>query len=426
MSTLRERRRFQNDFIEELEQKGWYHSFEGVDGVMPLEWLRERWRRFPIPADLTGRRVLDIGPWDGWFSFEAERRGASVVSVDREEVPNYLAMHRRLDSKNEYRLLDLYELPGAGLGRFDIVFCLGVLYHLKHPVLGLEIVCSLATEVAIVETFIIEGDPEIPVMEFYETNELNGHMDNWVGPTANCVMAMCRTAGFARVVMLARDPTNISVACFRKWEQEPDDPAIEPPELLSAVNAATFGVNFVPLRDEYLTCWFRTSAADVAREDLCLEIGGYGAPAVFVRRRDDGAWHANFRVPPGTPRGWNDVRLRLTNSRFGRTTRIAYDLPLHVERLHVRGVCDGVTWRPNEIGEALACWVEGLPENADIGNVRLWIGDCRLRITWIAEYDSSGVRQINASVPAACPSGEFVVECGGVRSTPVSVSRVSP
>jgi tRNA (mo5U34)-methyltransferase len=426
MSTLRERRRFQNDFIEELEQKGWYHSFEGIDGVMPLEWLNERWKRFPIPADLTGRRVLDIGPWDGWFSFEAERRGASVVSVDREEVPNYLAMHRRLDSKNDYRLLDLYELPGAGLGRFDIVFCLGVLYHLKHPVLGLEIVCSLATEVAIVETFIIEGDPEIPVMEFYETNELNGHMDNWVGPSANCVMAMCRTAGFARVVMLARDPTNISVACFRKWEPEPEQPSIEPPELLSAVNAATFSVNFASLRDEYLTCWFRTSAADVAREDLCLEIGGYGAPAVFVRRRDDGAWHANFRVPPGTPQGWNDVRLRLKNSRFGRITRIAYDLPLHVERLHIRGVCDGVTWRPNEIGETLACWVEGLPENADIGNVRLWIGDRRLRITWIAEYDSSGVRQINASVPATCDGGEFAVECGGVRSASLPVSRVSP
>src|SRR5689334_24689991 len=108
-------------------------------------------------------------------------------------------MDRRLESKHADRLLDLYELPGAVLGRFDIVFCLGVLYHVKHPVLALEIVCSLATEVAIVETFVIEGDPEIPVMAFYETNELNGHFDNWVGPSANCVMAMCRAAGFARV-----------------------------------------------------------------------------------------------------------------------------------------------------------------------------------------------------------------------------------
>src|SRR5580765_645210 len=168
MGEIRDRRRNANDFFEELQRKGWYHSFEGTEGTLPLTWLRERWARFPIPADLTGKRVLDIGPWDGWFSFEAERRGARVTSVDREEVANYLTMHRRLASTNEYCIFDLYELPAANLGVFDIVFCLGVLYHLKHPFLGLEIVCSLATEVAIVETYIIEGDPEIPLMEFYE------------------------------------------------------------------------------------------------------------------------------------------------------------------------------------------------------------------------------------------------------------------
>ena len=69
------------------------------------------------------------------------------MSVDREEQPNYMVMHRRLESKNDYRLLDLYELPTAGIGTFDIVLCLGVLYHLRqYPVLGLEIVCSLATD----------------------------------------------------------------------------------------------------------------------------------------------------------------------------------------------------------------------------------------------------------------------------------------
>src|SRR5437588_11832339 len=118
MGDILERRRYQNDFVDELHRKGWYHSFEGVDGVMPLAWRRERWSRFPLPADLTGKRVLDIGPWDGWFSFEAERRGAQVVSVDREEQPTYLEMHRRLGSRAEYRTLDLFELSTAGLGTF--------------------------------------------------------------------------------------------------------------------------------------------------------------------------------------------------------------------------------------------------------------------------------------------------------------------
>src|SRR5215471_5901601 len=307
MATAREIRRKQNDFLEELRRKGWYHSFElpdggRIEGVMPLEWLRERWARFPIPADLSGKRVLDIGPWDGWFSFEAERRGAQVTSIDREEQANYLHMRRLMASKADYWIFDLYELPSAGLGRFEIVFCLGVLYHLKHPLLGLEIVCSLATEVAIIETFIIEGDPEIPVMEFYELDELNGHMDNWVGPAANCVLAMCRTAGFARVVQIGRDPTNLSVACWRGWPPEPGNPTMPPPSLLAAVNPATFGINFAPIRDEYLACWFTTPAENLTRDDLCLEVGEFGAPAVWVKKSDaPGSWQANFRMPPGTP-----------------------------------------------------------------------------------------------------------------------------
>lgn len=424
MGDLRERRRFQNDFSEELYRKGWYHSFEGIDGAMPLKWQRERWQRFPIPDDLTGKRVLDIGAWDGWFSFEAERRGASVMSVDREEVANYHAMHRRLASKNEYRILDLYELPGAGLGRFDIVFFLGVLYHVKHPLLALEIVCSLATEVVVVETFVIEGDPEIPVMEFYETAELNGQMDNWIGPSVNCVLAMCRAAGFARVELIARDATNVSVACFRKWEPPPAEPLMDPPELMSAANTTTFGINFVAIRDEYVACWFRTAAESLTCEDLRLEIAGFGAPAVFVRRLDNAAgWHANFRVPPGTPRGWNDVRLRLKNSRFGNTVRIAMDMPVTVDRIAVRGARDGITAKLGEVGETLSCWVEGLPENADSANVRLWIGECKLRVLWVGEPDASGMRQINGSVPAECGPGEFVVECGGVRSEGLMVQR---
>ena len=135
---LRALRRKQHDFTDQLREIGWYHSFELPDGTlingyMSLEWERERWSRFPIPADLTGKRVLDIGAWDGWFSFEAERRGAAVTSVDCQEQANYLYLHRKLGSKADYRNLDLFELPWVDLGKFDIVFCLGVLYHLRHP-----------------------------------------------------------------------------------------------------------------------------------------------------------------------------------------------------------------------------------------------------------------------------------------------------
>lgn len=81
--------------IGRLEAAGWYHSIRFPDGRVTRghqteEQLRARLAQFPIPEDLRGKRVLDIGAWDGWFSFEMERRGASVVAVDVREFPTFL------------------------------------------------------------------------------------------------------------------------------------------------------------------------------------------------------------------------------------------------------------------------------------------------------------------------------------------------
>ena len=133
------------------------------------------------------------------------------MAIDCVEIPTFLQVHRRLESKVDYRMLDFYELPAAGLGKFDVVFFLGVLYHLRHPLLALEIVCGLTTEVAIVESFVIDGETwkehqnAIPTLEFYETFELGNQYDNWNGPTVACLLAMCRAAGFcARGVHVRR------------------------------------------------------------------------------------------------------------------------------------------------------------------------------------------------------------------------------
>ena len=92
-ANIRQPRRAE-DFSQELSEKGWYHSFELPDGTViegynRLEVLRERYHRLPIPEELAGRRVLDIGAWDGWFSFEAERHGAEVMAIDCVEVANF-------------------------------------------------------------------------------------------------------------------------------------------------------------------------------------------------------------------------------------------------------------------------------------------------------------------------------------------------
>ena len=147
---VREARR-RLDRSKEYQEKGWYHSFElpdgtSIHGAMSLEHQVQRYAAFPLPADLRGKRVLDIGAWDGWFSFEAERHGAAVTAIDCVEVPGFLEIHRKLASQVDYRVPDVYQLPRAG------------------------------------DTWKDHGE-DIPTMEFYETDELRNGLDNWVGPT---------------------------------------------------------------------------------------------------------------------------------------------------------------------------------------------------------------------------------------------------
>jgi tRNA (mo5U34)-methyltransferase len=422
------------DFSQELAEKGWYHSFElpdgtRIEGFNKIEWLRTRYARFPIPADLGGKRVLDIGAWDGWFSFEAERHGAEVTSIDCVEVANFLDIQKRLASRVSYRILDFYELPEAGLGVFDFVFCLGILYHLKHPLLALEIVCGLTTDTAIVESFVIDPDTwqdhgdEVPTMEFYETDELGNQLDNWIGPSVSCLMAMCRAAGFARVEFLHTTGMHAGVACHRKWEPVPAEAPRPAPELLAVANNRTLGVNFSTRKEEYISCWFRTAEASVTRHQLRLEVGAFGVPALYVRPVEDGVWMANFRLPPGLGGGWSAVRLRFADSLFGDTTlRIAVDLPLRAERLVLKGACDGNNWNAHEVkasgGGVVSCWVAGLPENCDRANIGVYLGETRLRVEHVSEPDAEGTRQINAVLPAGAARGEQAcrVECAGVRT----------
>src|SRR5580704_15908949 len=157
--------------------KGWWHSFEladgtRIDGVHEVAVLKQRIAQFPIPNDLHGQRVLDIGAWDGWYSFEMERRGAEVMAIDNWDNPRFREMHAILASRVEYRQLDIYELTPERIGRFDIVLFMGVLYHLKHPLLALERVCALTTGMAAVESFVLreshrpdENVEKLPTME---------------------------------------------------------------------------------------------------------------------------------------------------------------------------------------------------------------------------------------------------------------------
>jgi len=429
------------DFSQDLLAKGWYHSFEFsdgsvIDGYMPLAVQKERYARYPIPDDLSGKRVLDIGAWDGWFSFEAERHGARTVAIDCVEIPTFLQVHRRLGSKVDYRVLDFYELPAAELGKFDVVFFLGVLYHLRHPLLALEIVCGLTTDVAIVESFVIDGDTwkehqnAIPTLEFYENFELGNQYDNWSGLTVACMLAMCRAAGFARVELMYAGGTYAGAACYRKWEPPPERPAADPPQLLFVSNGRIPGNCFSAGKsEEYLQCVFQPPRDhEVVPQALRLEVAGFGTRAIYVQQREDGSWATSFRLPPALDPGWYPVRLRFADTGFSNELRIAVDVPVQPpDRIAVKDVCDGKSWERGQVhlaGEAfLSFWVSGLPENRSALDTRVLLGAIPLQITWLGPDEPSGYCQINAKIPPDVAKGrhDFQIRYAGVGSEPQGV-----
>jgi tRNA (mo5U34)-methyltransferase len=202
----------------------WFHNLV-LDGIATApdhflgDYPRQKFQHFAgaLPADLTGKTVLDIGCNAGFYAFEMKRRGAArVVAVDSD--PRYLAQARLaaevLGHDIELRELDVYRVAELG-ERFDLVIFMGVLYHLRHPLLALDLLYDHvvgdrlvfqsmlrgAREVAPVEpdypidqTAVFER-PGHPAMYFVE-QRYAGDWTNWWIPNRAAVEAMLRSAGF--------------------------------------------------------------------------------------------------------------------------------------------------------------------------------------------------------------------------------------
>ena len=255
---------------------------------------------------------------------EMERRGAQVVAIDEVESANFLWLHHELRSRVDYRILDVYQLTPERLGRFDIVIFLGVLYHLKHPLLALERVCALTKDFAAVGSF-TSPDTGPPIMEFYEIDELGGQFDNWCAPNPSCLEAMCRTAGFARVDLLEVNAFGTSVGCFRHFAT-PTVSEAPAPKLIGCLHSKRLGVDFSAQRDDYVTSWFESDGEALDRDTVQARVGPLDARPVFVAKAF-GAWQANFKLPLGLEPGWHEVRLRTATSRWSEALRIAVDVP---------------------------------------------------------------------------------------------------
>ena len=161
-----------------------------------------------LPASLAGKSVLDVGAWDGFYSFESERRGARrVLATDSfvwaHSKGGFELARRILDSKVEDQDIDVLDLSPERVGVFDVVLFLGGLYHMRHPLLALERVASVTGDHLILETHVDLLDVPRPAMAFYPEAELNDDHTNWCGPNPSMVLAMLGTVGFREAAIHA-------------------------------------------------------------------------------------------------------------------------------------------------------------------------------------------------------------------------------
>lgn len=206
-------------------QPYWYHRIELPFGVVTPGWAPIVPKQYGIPDDLTGKRVLDIGAWDGYWTFEALKRGArEVVAIDDfsdllgQGGPKERRAWETFDlcrsalgySEDRCKRIEMsaYDISEKRLGRFDVVFFFGTFYHLKHPLLALERIADVADNLLFVETAILDdlsayrggighgyGDGHM-VMEFYPGDQYGRNHTNWWIPTLVLLANMIGSVGF--------------------------------------------------------------------------------------------------------------------------------------------------------------------------------------------------------------------------------------
>jgi tRNA (mo5U34)-methyltransferase len=183
----------------------WWHQIElpGNYVTPGLDESAAKLATLHLP-DLTGKTVLDVGAFDGYFSFAAERLGASrVVALDSYAwrrpggKDGFEYARTALASKVEDVEMEVLDIAPETVGEFDVVLFLGVLYHMRHPLLALERVANVTKERLVVETLADMTFMRSPAAAFYPWNML-GDETNWWGPNRAAVIGMMRSIGFDR------------------------------------------------------------------------------------------------------------------------------------------------------------------------------------------------------------------------------------
>jgi tRNA (mo5U34)-methyltransferase len=244
----------------------WFHNLHLPDGsqTFPNHWLGDfpsfKWRQLAphVPDDLVGWSCLDIGCNAGFYTFELARRGATVLGIDVDA--RYLRQARwaarqfgaDVEARVRFEQMQVYDLARLGDEPFDLVLFMGVLYHLRYPMLGLDVVCQRVRRLLVFQTLTMPGDAVFedthghgferrdllahdgwPKVAFIE-HEFAGDPTNWWAPNHAAVEAMLRSAGM-RVTgrpgheIYLCEPDRSKPSCVTTWNRA---------ELLSATGQA--------------------------------------------------------------------------------------------------------------------------------------------------------------------------------------------
>jgi tRNA (mo5U34)-methyltransferase len=241
----------------------WFHNID-LKGIQtaPEHFLGDypafKWKTFEhaIPADLRGKTVLDVGCNAGFYSIEMKKRGAGrVLAIDTDD--EYLAQARFAaevtGSDIEFRRMSVYEIPQLG-EKFDLVLFMGLIYHLRYPLLALDLLHEYAVRGLFVFQSLLRGsntvdriDPDYPFSEtavfeqdgyprlHFVEDRYAGDPTNWWVPNLACAEAMLRSTGFAII-----DHPELEVFICRAVDA-PDWTRRASAEVLKSLNTATGG-----------------------------------------------------------------------------------------------------------------------------------------------------------------------------------------
>jgi len=192
----------------------WFQRMELRPGLETPGWSNPALEKLPyfgLPDRLDGMRVLDIGCAEGFFSFEAERRGArEVIAIDSfpDSIRRFNICRAALGSRAIAYLCNVYDVTPRAFGTFDLVMFFGVLYHLRNPLLALERIHAICTGSLLLQTLSAEapGSADVPYARFYPSGMESGPKEKplfdptvfWV-PNVACVTGMVRSVGFVDV-----------------------------------------------------------------------------------------------------------------------------------------------------------------------------------------------------------------------------------